>query len=143
MRFNGEWLICDDGAVRPVVRADIATGNDEWHSFDLLVDTGADRTVLSAHVWQELDLAETKRLGLLGGVVESVLFRGQLRFTRDDRQTVILRGDFAACLNDTSLDMSVLGRDILDMFVLIADRKRETLALIGGNRTYSIHSDVR
>ena len=50
MRFNGEWLQCDDGIIRPVIRAEILTGDGGWRVFELLIDTGADRTVISANV---------------------------------------------------------------------------------------------
>ena len=43
MRCNGEWLQCDDGIVRPVIRAELLTADDAWRAVELLVDTGADR----------------------------------------------------------------------------------------------------
>jgi Retroviral aspartyl protease len=141
MRFDGEWLECGDGAVRPIFRADVATKSNAWHSFDMLVDTGADRTVLCAGVWRELRLDVTAQSGLLGGIggiVDSALFLGQLRFTRDDGHPVVFRGEYAACLDDAALDMSVLGRDILDMFALSADKSHDTLSLLHGHHTYSI-----
>ena len=30
MRFNGEWLQCDDGIIRPVIRAEILTSDGAW-----------------------------------------------------------------------------------------------------------------
>ena len=32
MRFNGEWLQCDDGIIRPVIRAEILTGYGAWRA---------------------------------------------------------------------------------------------------------------
>jgi predicted aspartyl protease len=144
MRFDGDWLTCDDTEVRPVIRADMESNDGEWHSFNLLVDTGADRTVLSAQVWRELERSDTKQVGMLGGVggiIDSIIFHGCMRLTRDDGVPVLIRADYAACLNDAALDMSVLGRDVLDLFVLIADRKQGILLLLGGNHTYSIQSN--
>jgi len=40
MRFNGEWLQCDDGVVRPVMRAEIEAHGGAWRAMELLVDTG-------------------------------------------------------------------------------------------------------
>ncbi len=40
MRFNGEWLQCDDGIVRPVLRAEIETNSGSWRALELLVDMG-------------------------------------------------------------------------------------------------------
>ena len=53
---------------------------------------------------------------------------------------VIFRVEVAACADDQLLDMSVLGRDIIDMFTLIADRESDVLTLLGGNHSYSIQS---
>jgi hypothetical protein len=41
--------------------------------------------------------------------------------------------------------MSVLGRDILDMFALIIDRRADVIALIGDRHDYTIqhHRDPR
>jgi hypothetical protein len=47
MRIDGEWLLCDDGIIRPVIRGEILTGNGAWQPAEFLVDTGADRTVFS------------------------------------------------------------------------------------------------
>jgi hypothetical protein len=45
MRIDGQWLICDDGAVRPVVRGEVQGANGAWLTVEFLVDTGADRDV--------------------------------------------------------------------------------------------------
>lgn len=141
MRFDGTWLKCDDGVVRPLLAAEMLAEDGTWRSLLMLIDTGADRTVLSADVWDALGMkayVEGSQLGGMGGVVSAVRFRTQLRLERDDGQLVTFRAEFAACLDDKLLDMSVLGRDIIEMFVLIADRKNDSLALLGGNHSYSI-----
>lgn len=48
MRINGEWLLCDDGIVRPIVRGEVETANGGWFPCEFLVDVGANRTVLTA-----------------------------------------------------------------------------------------------
>jgi len=48
MRIDGEWLLCDDSIIRPVIRGEILTANGAWQQAEFLVDTGADRTVFSA-----------------------------------------------------------------------------------------------
>jgi len=50
MEIKGEWQFCEDAIVRPVIIGRIQTANGEWISARLLIDTGADRTVLSAIV---------------------------------------------------------------------------------------------
>ena len=141
MRFNGEWLHGDDGIVRPILRAEILSGNDGWHAFELLVDTGADRTVISANVLEAVNLPTIQPLAQIagvGGAVRSVLVETQIRWLRDDGNLVTFRGQYSACLDYESLDMSVLGRDILDMFTLIVDRRSKVLAILGGQHHYTI-----
>ena len=50
MQVSGEWLRCLDGDIRPVVRGEVVGGDGHWREIELLVDTGADRTVLSARI---------------------------------------------------------------------------------------------
>ncbi len=50
MRINGEWLSCEDQETRPVIRGEVLRANGSWRRLELLIDTGADRTVLSADV---------------------------------------------------------------------------------------------
>jgi len=141
MRFNGEWLQCDDGIIRPIIRAEILSGHDAWRAVELLVDTGADQTVLSANVLESLDLLSTvpdQQLGGLGGIVDVVTVATQIRLTRDDGMKVLFRGNYAACIDPETLDMSVLGRDILEIFTLIMDRRADVVALIGDQHYYTI-----
>ncbi|MEW6363892.1 MAG: hypothetical protein AB1714_04555 [Acidobacteriota bacterium] len=37
MRINGEWLLCDDGAERPVVRGEVAAFDGSWSAAVFLV----------------------------------------------------------------------------------------------------------
>ena len=41
-------------------------------------------------------------------------------------------------LDHEALDMSVLGRDILDMFAVIVDRRGVVVAIVGGQHRYTI-----
>lgn len=38
MRIDGEWLLFDDGIVRPVIRGGILTGDGSWQAVEFLVD---------------------------------------------------------------------------------------------------------
>lgn len=141
MRFNGEWLHCDDGIVRPVIRAEILTGEGSWRAGELLVDTGADRTVLSANILESLNLEMTDPqdgIGGVGGLVDSVIVKTLIRLTRDDGMKAVFRGAYAACVEHEALDMSVLGRDILEMFAVIIDRPSGVVAIFGGRHRYTI-----
>lgn len=141
MRFDGEWLLCDDGVARPVLRCEIVAADGTWRAAELLIDSGADRTVLSANILESLHM-ETgppeSRIGGIGGTAESVTVATELRFTRADSVKVLFRGEYLACTDAKSLDMSVLGRDILGMFAVIVDRAGDTVCLLGGRHTYRI-----
>ena len=141
MRFNGEWLQCDDGIVRPVMKAEIETSGGAWRAIELLVDTGADRTVLSANVLESLNLTTREPedgIGGLGGLVDSVLVQTRIRLTRDDGRTATFHGEYAACVEQETLDMSVLGRDILELFAIIVDRPSTVVTLLSGRHRYLI-----
>ena len=81
MEIKGEWQFCDDGIVRPVMIGRIQTVNGEWISARLLIDTGEDRTVLSASALSKLGFipheAEEGISGL-GGVTDVVVIRTKL-----------------------------------------------------------------
>ena len=141
MRFNGQWLTCDDGEIRPVFRGDVLGSDGKWHVFEFLVDTGADRTVFCASVLKTLKLpilSSTSQVGGLGGIANTVALNAQLRLTRDDGTKASFRSEYAALTEVDALDMSVLGRDILDMFALIVDRRADILAILGGQHRYRI-----
>lgn len=141
MRLDGEWLQCDDGIVRPVIRAEIEAGDGNWRAFELLIDTGADRTVISANVLASLSIATTAspdRIGGVGGQIDTVIVSTRIRLMSDDGRRVAFRSNYAACTQLAALDMSVLGRDILEMFTLIVDRQSDVVALLGGTHGYTV-----
>jgi predicted aspartyl protease len=141
MLCQGEWRLFDDGISRPIMRTNILAGDGTWREISLLVDTGADRTVISADVLKSLNLQYVQsidRIGGVGGLVESVDVTTQIRLARDDGQWVTLRGTYAACLQSEALDMSVLGRDILNIFAVIVDRAAERVLLLHGSDSYSV-----
>jgi hypothetical protein len=47
MRIDGEWALFDDGVIRPIVFGEISAADGSWIKCPFLVDTGADRTVLT------------------------------------------------------------------------------------------------
>lgn len=141
MRFDGEWLLCDDGVARPVLRCEILASDGSWRAAELLVDSGADRTVLSANVLASLHVETgppSATIGGIGGTANAVTVATELRFTRSDWVKVLFHGDYLACTNPESLDMSVLGRDILEMFAVVVDRRGDTVCLLGGRHLYMI-----
>lgn len=143
MRINGQWFECDDGFVRPVVRGEILNADGRWEPAVFLVDTGADCTVFSAAILDVLGFDATaaeERLGGVGGVVESVRISTQIRLPRDDGGTAIFRGEYAAFTQLEALDMSVLGRDIMEMFAVLVDRSGDVVTLIRQPHRYAIET---
>ena len=142
MQINGEWLLCDDGIVRPVIRGHILAGHGAWIHAPFLVDTGADRTVFSAPVLAAPALQPTiatERLGGVGGLVTPVVVATQMRFRHEGgRGTVIFRGQYAAVTEPEALDMSVLGRDITGLFALIVDQPGNVVCLLRQRHRYTI-----
>jgi len=141
MRIDGEWYECDDGVVRPVIRAEVLSAAGFWEPAFLLVDTGADRTVFTAGLRELIGIPGTKsdsRVGGVGGLQDAIEIAVQMRLTSDDGRKPIFRGSFAALTRDEALDMSVLGRDVLDLFAVIVDRPGDTIALVGQQHRYSI-----
>jgi hypothetical protein len=141
MLLPGQWLLCDDGVLRPIFRGKIRASSGAMIPGEFLADTGADRTVLSAAILYNLALPTVpanKRLGGVGGAVETVIVDTAIHLDRDDGGTAVFRGQFAAFTDPEALDMSVLGRDISNLFALIVDRQRDLVCLLGAGHQYSI-----
>ena len=137
----GNWLVQSDGIVRPIIRGEICGVDGTWFEVSFLIDTGADRTVFSAAVLEKLRLPPietTDRLVGVGGGTDSVVVQAQIRLTRENGSTVLFNGRFAAFTNPEVIDLSVLGRDILNLFAVIVDRPRDVVALVGPGHSYSI-----
>jgi hypothetical protein len=144
MRLDGQWLLCDDGLMRPVISGEILAGNGSWEKSEFLLDTGADPTVLRATILAKLGLqpvAMQEGISGSGGVADAVSVATQIQLTREDAGNVVFRGQYAAVTELEALDMSVLGRDITDVFAVIVDRLRDVVCLLGQRHRYSIEQD--
>jgi len=141
MRINGSWRLCDDGIVRPVVWGEVRAYDGSWVQAFFLTDCAADRTVLSENVWRSLGLAgvATKdRLEGVGGSATSVVVETQIRMAQETGQTVLFKGTSRRLRTRPALDISVLGRDISNMFALIVDRPQDVVCLLGRGHQYKI-----
>lgn len=141
MLFPGHWLLCDDGVLRPIFRGKMVALDGSLLEVEFLADTGADRTVLCAAVLERLglpSLAAPAQLGGVGGSTNTVLVDTAIRLPRDDGGSAVFRGQFAAFTELEPMDMSVLGRDISNLFALIVDRPRDLVCLLGAGHQYSI-----
>jgi len=140
MRIDGAWRLCDDGATRPVVWAEAQAANGTWLQLAFLADCGADRTVLSADAFASLGIGPQPaqvQISGIGGATDSVVFDSRIRMRRNDGQTVLFHGQFAAATTTTSLDMSVLGRDITNLLALIVDRPSNIVCLLSKGEQYT------
>lgn len=142
MRINGQWLpSVDDEVVRPIVEAEVLAGDGTWKKFELLLDTGADRSALCSAVLERLDLPHLEpgdRLGGVGGDADYVVVETSIRLTSDAGDKIILRSEYAAFTEAETLDTSVLGREILNLFALIVDYRKDELCLLAKPHTYHI-----
>jgi hypothetical protein len=50
----------------------------------------------------------------------------------------VFRGEYAAFTSLEAIDISVLGRDIMEMFAVIVDRPGEVVCLLGQRHCYII-----
>jgi hypothetical protein len=74
----------------------------------------------------------------VGGIVTSVAVSTQIRLTREGDGKVLFRGDFAAVTTLEALDMSVLGRDITDLFAVVVDRPGNAICLLTQSHRYHV-----
>jgi predicted aspartyl protease len=123
------------------LRGEIQNASGGWESVAFLVDTGADCTVFSAAILEVLGFDVTavdNRLGGVGGLAESVEVDTVIRLPRNDGGLSTFRGTYAAFTQLESLDMCVLGRDIMNLFAVIVDRTDSLVTLVRPNHRYSI-----
>ncbi|MDQ3010560.1 MAG: protease [Acidobacteriota bacterium] len=144
MRINGEWKLCDDDVVRPVIRARVLSSSGDWLVAEFLMDTGADRTVFNARTLGNLSLpslASEEEISGLGGVTGSALVETKLNLPRENGAPVIFTSRFTAVTDPTALDLCILGRDIMDLFAVIVDRPGNVVCLISQKHRYTIIQD--
>jgi hypothetical protein len=141
MRIEGAWRICDDGVIRPVIEGAVRAGDGAWLPVTFLADCAADRTVICGEVLNMLGLQATTSLVQLegvGGRADSVIVATQIRVRNEVAAPIVFNGQFAAFTDPAALDMSVLGRDITNLFALIIDRPQDTVCLLGQGHRYVV-----
>ena len=146
MRINGDWLECDDGVIRPSVKAMVRLADGQWVEVTFLLDAGADRTVFSAwflHLLRPLVVGESAQSHLagVGGPVNSIIIETAIGFVKDDGRQVIVRGTFHVFVESESSDLSVLGRDVTNNFGIIYDYPNQTVALLAPPHYYEIRNE--
>jgi hypothetical protein len=144
MRINGEWYLCDDGIIRPTIQVDVEAGDGSFRENRFLIDSGADRTVSTSDLLNQLgSLINTPSgmsLASIGGTQAFVTVQTVLEFECDDGSTVRVRGQFAAFTDPTALDMSVLGRDVTSNFDVILSHPRNEVVLLATPHRYRVET---
>ncbi|HEY3135667.1 MAG TPA: hypothetical protein VGL29_06410 [Blastocatellia bacterium] len=87
MHVNGDWFVCEDGVIRPIVIGLVKIGAGQLIEVTFLLDAGADRTVFSFGFLSELaplksSEAEQIYLAGVGGRVSSITVNTTIGFTR-------------------------------------------------------------
>lgn len=144
MQISAMWLRCDDGITRPVVEGRILGAHDRAHVERFLVDSGADRTVLSAAILESLSLpmnvSDNSALCGIGGQAASAIVTTVIEFLAEGATPVKFRGQFAAFTQADMVDLSVLGRDVLNHFDVILSRRNDEVLLLTPNHRYAVVS---
>jgi hypothetical protein len=143
MHVNGEWLVCEDSVIRPIVLGLVKAASGEMIEVTFLLDAGADRTVfstgfLSSLVSLQSSEAEQIHLAGVGGRVSSIAVDTVIGFTRDDGKVVTVRGPFRVFTAGESAELSVLGRDVTNNFSVIYDYPNRAVALLSRPHYYEI-----
>jgi len=141
MQIIAQWITRSDGVTRPMVQANVLGASGNYFNEFFLIDTGADRTVLSASFAGRLNLPASPpppgySLVGISGQTGVVLLSTVLEFTRDDGGPARVHGELAAFTAPGATDSSVLGRDVLDHFDLIVSRRRNEVLLLAPRHQY-------
>lgn len=101
-----------------------------------LIDSGADRTIITAEVaeWVGADFSPLDFA--VHGVVSSVPTAKvgvNLKIERDDGGEAEIRGPLVACTEPGVIDECILGRDVLGNFCLVLHERNDLICLLAGN----------
>jgi hypothetical protein len=70
-----------------------------------------------------------------------VLVNTVVEFTKEDGGPVRVRGEYAAFTDPAATDLSILGRDVLDLFDIIVSKRRQEVLLVAGNHRYRVEAE--
>jgi hypothetical protein len=136
MIFKGRYSQTNwSSPLAPFVKASIRTANEKWINVSFLIDLGADGTYLPSEYAKklgiQLDEAKTEDdvTGVGGQRAEYIPFITQLRFNRNGDEK-IFDIEIGVFTQEESLDIPVLGRDIMNFFSLLCDVKANLVWLI-------------
>lgn len=134
MIFQGRYEN-DAGIFRPYISADVLSLANEWVTVDFLVDSGADETFLDFTFIKKFNI-DTKGIDVkddVGGVGGSGVPYFQIDSTLkliSPGGTKVFKGKINVFLDPHASEVPLLGRDVLDNFVVIFDRKNNYILLL-------------
>lgn len=136
MIFKGRYSQTNwNNPLAPFVKASIRTANEKWIDVSFLIDLGADGTYLPSEYAKKLGIQldearmENDVTGVGGQRVEYIPFITQLKFESNGGwRTINL--SIGVFTQEESLDIPVLGRDVMNFFTLLCDLKANLVWLI-------------
>jgi len=134
MLVNGRYVSID-GIHRPFVKASVLSPSGVWMDIPFLVDTGADATFLdySCIAYLGIDVSSLPTKDDAGGVAGTLSyyeFPAQLRLEGETNEAKIFSGNIGILTAPEISDTPVLGRDVLDHFAAIFDRRQDRILLV-------------
>jgi hypothetical protein len=143
MRIDGNWTLFSDGVTRPLIDGQLIDQSGQLVDVRFLVDCGADRTVLTHGVLEQLRLplkpppTDTCIRGI-SGQTDYVSVESVLVLRRSEGGIAKVRGEFLGLTDPAASDLCVLGRDVTDNFDLILSRRRHDVLLLAPTHQYQI-----
>ena len=142
MIFYGHYRI-HEGAFRPFITGYTQLGSGKWVRCSFLVDSGADETFLH---YESIDILGIDTSGIdvrddVGGVggYGVPYFKHPLELKLVSKEgNAIFSGDVNIFLDPHATRFPILGRDVLDNFVVIFDRAQNRILLLREPDTYQI-----
>jgi Retroviral aspartyl protease len=142
MRFDGFWALGTDRILRPVLKGFVLDADGDLEDVIFMLDTGADRTVFAAETlkvlgkaWPELN---NFQLEGVGGSTSVVSVDEVICFLNESTEPIPFRGPFLGFTDPNALEISILGRDLLNHFAVIVDRQADRVALLTKQTQYTI-----
>ncbi|MBC8162791.1 MAG: hypothetical protein H7Z42_16395 [Roseiflexaceae bacterium] len=145
MRIDGRWFRFPDGIERPVVDAHLLLPGGQLAALSLVIDSGADFTVLTHTVIQQpAPYVQPIPFGQVaigvGGTTAMQALSVDLVLTAISGQQARLSGPIPVLSSQSGLAFSALGRNAIDLFDLIYSQRRGLIALLTSPDTFTLSS---
>ena len=132
-----------DGIYRPFVIASVLSPSGVWIHVPFLVDTGADATFLdySCIAYLGIDVSSLPLKDDAGGVAGTLAyydFPAQLRLEGEPNEAKIFSGNIGILTVPGASDTPILGRDVLDHFAAVFDRRKDRILFIAEPDSYRV-----